>query len=174
MDEDSEAQRAKWATLRPVLLFWNLVLSCNAATITFLLSMLPFRAHLHDHSSLVNHLFLISCMFLSRANKVLMKSSLCLFCITKDSLPSHIYNSYKLTQPPIQMSCSFLLLFDSYSDFFVNYQWYFSCQERTVDWMARGGHLNCHRRCLSFSKPWQTLHKTLKVTIFSQRVKRRR
>lgn len=48
-------------------------------------------------------------MFLSRANKVLMKSSLCLFCITKDSLPSHIYNSYKLTQP--QSKCLVLFCF---------------------------------------------------------------
>ena len=91
MDEDTEAQRAegfsqnhtagKGATLGPRLPTLQLIL--------------PFRGDSQHPGSLVNHLFLTGCLFLSVANHVVMKSSPYLFSITKDSLPLHIFKSYK-------------------------------------------------------------------------------
>lgn len=62
--------------------------------------MLPLRAGSHHPHCLINDLFLIGSMFLSAANHVLMKPSLCQFSITKDSLLFHTSKSYKSIPVP--------------------------------------------------------------------------
>lgn len=76
-------------------------------SLPILQSMLLFRGDSHGHSSLVNHLFHTSCLLLSPANHILMKSSQYQFSITKDSLPFHIVTSYKSILPPNSSMLSF-------------------------------------------------------------------